>query len=594
MSSFMIWHKIVIDKVGGTGASIASAFGFGLPLTVTNNVYSFGLILDADVEVTMAEGATADQFKITVYDLPDRDFQQLRSSYRGGRLSASISLGYFDNPNQVFGDHPVIRGRIVDVKGSARDDGRTQTEIFGHEEAGYLMQHAPAAVALRGHGSLDDVVHQLLRSVHGNGSGGIRLARGSTLGTRVRDYTIVGGSVLAALTQLANLAQQPIVITDGSVAIGPAVGTAHAPVNFDPSVNIARLGQGQQESPPAGANGAGGSRGGSGGDAGGAATTTPFDAPTDGAGDRSVEDWQLVSVLGHPGLRVGQLVRVTGLQTNPPRPVRISQLKHRYSTSSGYVCEVTLTDVAAGVRARPQVGPASVIDEWNRALLNVRQNNPAVDVGQVTSYSPGHSADQAAAHRATMNYLQAPEQTASAPSVDSPISNHAQLLNKPIASAFAFDKVGLITPVYPGMRAVVVHNRSVTNDAIVAGWLWPSNPRSIPPPNEPGDYWLALPTQLGSDGKPTGKGVNDLIDAHGCRAVHARSLHVLVGASALSDVGTRPTVAADDTIVIEHSSGTKITIDSSGGLTISTEHKAITLGNGSVTLKLDGASVAVS
>lgn len=599
MSAFMIWHKIVIDKVGGAGggigAAVASAFGFGLPLTITNNVYSLGLILDVDVEITMAEGATADQFTVTVYDLPDKDFQQLRSSYRDGQLSVSISLGYFDNPSVLFGDHPVMRGRVVDVKADAGDDGRTKVEISGHEEAGYVMQHTRAAVALSGHGQLDDVVRRLVASVNGDGHdkviGGLRLAPGSTLGATARDYTIVGGSVLAALTQLAELAGKPVIVSDGSVAIGPAVGTAHAPVDLDPAVNIAKLGQGQQESRP-GDSGKSGKSGGSGGKSAGPTPTTPFDAPA--GEDRTVEDWRLVSVLGHPGLRVGQLVKVTGLEANPPRPVRISQVKHRYGTSSGYVCEVTLTDVAAGVRARPKVGPAAVVDEWNRTLSSARQDNPAVDVGQVTAYTAAQGSDAASAHRVTMNYLQVPDPNAAQPSIDSPVSERAQLLKKPMASAFAFDKVGLMTPVYPGMRAVLVHNRSVANDAIVAGWLWPANPATTPPPNQVGDYWLALPTGLGTDGRPTGKGVNDLVDARGCRAVHARSLHLLVGESALQDVGTRPTVQADDTIVIEHASGTKITVGSDGAVSITTSNKAISLGNGSVTLKIDGSSVAVS
>ena len=53
-----------------------------------------------------------------------------------------------------------------------------------------------------------------------------------------------------------------------------------------------------------------------------------------------------------------------------------------------------------------------------------------------------------------------------------------------------------------------------------------------------------------------------------------RALHILVGESKLPDVGTRPTVPADDTITIEHSSGTKITVAADGAaLSITTNHK---------------------
>ena len=128
MSSFMIWHKITISQVKPTssslGASVAAAFGFGLPLTITNNVYSLGLVLDADATVTMAEGAVSDKFKIVVYDLPDKDSKLLMSSHDKGALEVTINLGYFDHPSMVFGDHPVMRGRITDVKRTIGDDGR--------------------------------------------------------------------------------------------------------------------------------------------------------------------------------------------------------------------------------------------------------------------------------------------------------------------------------------------------------------------------------------------------------------------------------------------------------------------------------------
>ena len=68
----------------------------------------------------------------------------------------------------------------------------------------------------------------------------------------------------------------------------------------------------------------------------------------------------------------------------------------------------------------------------------------------------------------------------------------------------------------------------------------------------------------------------------------------MVGADALPDVGTRPDLPDDDTITIEHASGTTITIDAGGQVTITTDNQGITLTNGSVSLKLDGAQVAVS
>ena len=68
------------------------------------------------------------------------------------------------------------------------------------------------------------------------------------------------------------------------------------------------------------------------------------------------------------------------------------------------------------------------------------------------------------------------------------------LTDKPIASPFAFDKCGLVVPVYQKMRALLVHGWNEPNDAVVDGFLWTSD--MTPPPNQAGDWWLCLPTQL--------------------------------------------------------------------------------------------------
>jgi hypothetical protein len=349
-----------------------------------------------------------------------------------------------------------------------------------------------------------------------------------------------------------------------------------APIELDPTTNLVKRRSSANERPGSSEN-----------DMSGPVNTA-------GGGAREVNDWHELTVLGHPQLRAGQMVRIKGLEPVPDGPVRMSRVVHRYSTSSGYTCDVTLTDAQPGERARPAVGVAAVVDGWNERILAARQEHPAVDIGEATAYRAGSAGGDDPVHRVSMNYRQVPERGSTSPSTDSPVSTTDQLLVKPVASAFAFDKVGLVTPVYPGMRAVLVHNRSVANDAIVAGWLWPSEPLSTPPPNQDGDYWLALPTQIGGDGRPTGKGVHDLTDARGCRVIHARALHVVVGESALAGVGTRPDTPSDDTVTIEHSSGTTISIARDGALSIATQQKAITLGNGTVSLELDGAQVNVS
>jgi hypothetical protein len=593
-SGFMIWHRIVLTDPDATptgfGAAVASAFGFGLPLTVTNDVYSLGLVLDADVTVTMAEGAVSDSFKITVYDLPEQTVQKLQAAYQTKSLAVTINIGYFDSPSLLLGSHPVMKGIVTKVTPTMADDGRLQLELSGLEVTGYALLHTEGIASRQGTASLDDMVRAQLARVTEKTKQTVTLAPGSTLHSPdVHDFTVHAGSVLSALAQLSDKAQQPLVVGDGVVQVGPAVGSRQAPVTFDPDVNLVKLGGAQQESS---ADDSGQGNGGG----GGSATPGTAGVAGGGAGGREVKNSLTLTVLGHPGLRVGQLVTVTGLRVdNPNGPRRIVRLTHQYSTTHGYVCEATLADLPAGRRFPSATGAAGVVDEWNRTIAAARQNNPTIDVGEVTSYSPGSQTGANSAHRTTLRYPQVPAPHDEEPSVGSVVSADSdELHHKPMVSAFAFDKVGLVTPVYPGMRAVLLHNRNLTNDALVAGWLWPSNPASTPPPNHAGDYWLALPTGLDAQGKPTGKGVHDLTDARGARVIHARALHLLVGQGALDDVGTRPGVPDDDTITIEHASGTTIKVDSQGAVSITTSGKRISLGNGSVSVAIDGTSVAVS
>ncbi|HET8971637.1 MAG TPA: hypothetical protein VFN19_11290 [Candidatus Nanopelagicales bacterium] len=579
MSSFMLFHKITIDKVaaaggGGLGAAVASAFGFGLPLTITNNVYSPGLILDVDATVEMAEGGGATSFTVTVIDLPAKDTALLKSSANSGDLSISISLGYFDHPTMVFGDHPVLSGRIERVRSSVGEDGHTSVVITGLESAGWALKHTRARGTVAGAGTLDDLTRRLVDSAKQRAAGRLDLDSRSTFGTSTTDFTVRDESVLAALARLAASARKAITVTDGTVRIGPAVGADTAPVVFDTDTNIVRLGEAQQSSTAAKSS---------------AKSSAATEDPPD---ERTVAASKELAVLGHPGLRIGQLVTITGITDVPTRRLRIRQLKHVYDHTKGYTCEVKLTDAALGAPSSPDSGVAAVVDEWNRQVEAARVAHPAVDVGEITTYVPGRESSNA--HRATLHYAQTPARGVETPSVDSPVSVEDTLSNRPIVSPFAFDRVGLMTPVYPGMRAVLVHNRSLTNDALVAGYLWPSNPAATPPPNQAGDYWLALPTELDSGGKPTGKGVHDLVDAAGYRVIHARGLHLVVGADKLGAVGQRPSPPTEDSIVIEHSSGTRIEIAADGALSITTSGKTLTLGNGSVSVKLDGSSVAVS
>jgi hypothetical protein len=554
--SLIIWYQVVVEQASGGGggllASAASLVGLGLPLTVSNDVLGSAFILDADIEVIMAEGAGADGFTVTLVNLPDSSVKLLRSTYPSGGLKVTVHLGYFDDPSTRLGSSPVMVGRVIAVRTSIGQDGLTRTVLEGQEEAGYRLRKTPGRLSKPGTAARADVVRELVAAAN------VPMAPGSAVTGSVSDTTIRASTALAALQDIALQANVPLLVADGAVAIGPAVGAQLAPVPVDPGLNLAARNDDQADDP---------------------------EQPP-GAVRTSVD----VSVLGHPGLRAGQVVTVTGLDDVPAGPLRAARVTHSFSTATGYVCRMLLVAAQPGTRAGTSGGVQGVVDRWQQAIARHGEDHPAVDVGEVTAYQPGSQGK----HLAALNYGQDPAPDIVAPSVASPVQSDSVLSATPIASPFAFHNVGLMTPVYPGMRALLAHNRGLVNDAVVSGWLWPESPRLTPPPNEPGDWWLALPTRLDGNGKPTGPGVNDLIDSAGRRTVQVKALHLVVGTSSLPDVGTRPAAPDDDTIVIEHSSGTKITIGADGSVTISSQSKPIKLSNGQVTLALDGSAVTVS
>ncbi|WP_199512717.1 hypothetical protein [Nucisporomicrobium flavum] len=560
--SLVLWHKIRIAPAEGGGGllgAVASFAGIGLPLTVTNDVYAGGLALDAEVSISMGEGAAADTFSITLTDLPASQIAQLRAGYPSGGLTATISLGYFDEPITRFGAGPVMTGRVIAVTTGIGGGGVSRTVIEGQEEAGYKLLKKAARLDRPKNLPRLTLVRDLVQAAE------VTLARQSTIPGSVGDISVCTATTLTALRELADAADVPLVVGDGEVRLGAAVGATPAPVRVDPDLNLVSRVDAQKED------------------------VTPGVKRGAGAGP-PVRTGLEVTVLGHPGLRPGQTVTVSGLDDVPPGPLRISRVTHVYGAANGYTCTLVLTAVAAGVRVRAPGGVQGVVDRWQDVITRNREDHPAVDVGVVTAYRPGKDGR----HLADLHYGQNPPAGEVAPSVTSEVSSDVELHNKPVASPFAFHKVGLVTPVYPKMRALLAHNRGLVNDAVATGWIWSEKPRLEPPPNEPGDYWLALPTGLDGDGLPTGKGVNDLTDAGGHRAIQARALHITVGQKSLPDVGTRPTPPADDTVVIEHHSGTRITINADGEVTIATDQKSLTLTNGQVSMKLDGAKVAIS
>ncbi|RKT08175.1 hypothetical protein BX286_6259 [Streptomyces sp. 3211.6] len=577
--SLVIWYKVEIAELGPGGggplAAVASLVGAALPVTVSNDLLSGSLVLDADITVTMTEGAAADTFELTLVNLPDPTVELIRAKVATTPLKVLIHLGYFDEPATTTGLDPVLQGRLTSIASSVDQDGSSRTVLTGQEEGGYLLRNTPTAESAL---APTDVT-EFARTVAAQA--GVQLATGSALTGTLENFTAGNGSALDTLRDLARRADVPLVVRDKMVYLGPAVGNPadRAPVGFDPERNLVSLDQSRAEDTVARSAQ---SAQASGPDPGPAPATTQAVPMRAALG---------LTALGHPGLRVGQVASITGVKGVPDQTMRISAVLHRFGSRSGYTVDVKLVVAEAGKRAQVGGGVQGVVDRWRDVVDRQQQERPAIDVGEVTAYAPGAEGK----HLASMHYGQSPSGAVVAPSVASPVDTAVDLHNKPIASPFAFHNCGLITPVYPKMRAVLAHNRGLVNDAVVTGFLWPENPAQAHPGNRAGDYWLALPTQLGPDGLPVGKGANDLTDATGHRVVQVAGIHLLVGADKLPNVGTRPTPPTDSTITIEHQSGTKIAVDKDGNVTITTAAtKKLTLGNGQVSLTLDGPSVKVT
>ncbi|HYY81164.1 MAG TPA: hypothetical protein VFD04_18580 [Actinomycetes bacterium] len=574
---FVIWFKLEVAGAAPDGPP---------PLRVSNDVFSGDYVLDADIRVELVAGAAASSFTAVLANLPADVADALKSRHReGGKrqpLQATISLGYFDDPATQA--NPVLRGVVTSLRTRVNGDGLLETELRGTELAGYWLLNTPVQADQRGARPLGELVEQVARQANENAGGQatVTVPVGSNL-RDVTDFTLRNGSGLEALRTIAEAAQAPLVVADGSILIGETVGQRGTAVfsAADNIVSLDRLQEEPEDQPPPGPPGDG-------------AAAAPG---ANGQARTSVD----LTVLGDPAVRVGQAAQL--LPADPkdtlPGPLRVERARHTFSTRRGYTCDVTVAVAKPGERAKRLTGAHGVVDRIRDLAETVREQRPALDVGQVAGYDDGAGGK----HLATLRYGQSPPADAVAPSVEVAVDREPQLHGKPLASPFAFHKCGLVVPVLPGMRALLAHNRGLVNDAVVAGFLWSEQPRLEPPQNAAGDWWLCLPTGLDGQGLPTGKGVNDLTDKAGLRVIQAKGLRITVGEGKLPDVGKRPEVPGDlgGKLLIEHEGGTTITVAGDGAVTLDTGGKDITIksGNASITLsggtvKLRGSAVEVS
>ena len=300
-------------------------------------------------------------------------------------------------------------------------------------------------------------------------------------------------------------------------------------------------------------------------------------------------DGQDFDIAGLPSLRPSDLVQL-GSST-----YRIQSITHKLTRDGGYTCcgralSPNASDDDAQKAGR---GSASLVARQLKQNQLLRdRNRPAVDVGDVKSYTAGvHTTMLNLGYSATPDM---PNPTVQATPSDTPVS----LNDKPIVSAFAFDNCGLVVPVYPGMRSVLLHGWNEPEDAIVGGFVWTS--AMTPPPNHAGDWWLCLPTEIGGDGKPSGKVVDDLITGDGHRVIQVKGLKITIGPGLLGDVGTRPTPGPDGTLTIQSDDNKTVVTVKAGQVEVTDGTSKLTVGggqvvmsDGQVTLTVGGGKVSI-
>ncbi|MCM6771969.1 hypothetical protein NDR87_03250 [Nocardia sp. CDC159] len=537
---FVIWYRLQFR----TDPADATPF-----LRVSNDALSGDLLIDAAIDTNATLGPHPSTFEITLWDLPLDNAKDLaeRARTRSGSdrpILVQIQLGYFDQP--ATRRATVLVGAITETRNEVAADGSLLTRIKGLELAGYLLRRQDYPYHKPGASSIDEILADLARKTK------VGIAHEGVDGT-ARDLTIAAGTALSALGTLAAGAGVPLAVRAGQAVLGAGRDPA-PPARFRAEENIVAKRRWDSGSPDLQAP---------------AGTTTRYE----------------LTVLGDPTLQIGGRADLEGSDS---AELRIESVRHLFSLRGGYRCELTLLDADAAHRPHAVDGAHAVADDFQSLTRSLFADHPAIDIGEVAAYNATGSGDNGG-HRATLDY----GRRRSGSSVDDAVDDRLVLHDKPIASVFAWDRTGLMVPVYPGMRALLLHNDGAVDDAITGGFLWSRRAEHRPPANEPGDFWLCLPTEV-SEGRPAGKGVNDLTDASGHRIVQAVGLSLEVGAAILPEVGARPRPPTGETLIIQHAAGTTVSIAADGSVAVVTDGQDVTLGNGRASITLSGGEITMT
>jgi hypothetical protein len=561
-------------------------------LTVSNDVLVGDVCIDADVTVKMARWTTGTTFTITLYDLPLVMVKQLKESAKGAALRVKIKLGYFETSTDL-----VVEGLCEKIDSRATQD-KLVTTIEGREKAFFACAIIPYDKSLQDDFSFAEVVAKVLKTVAA-GSSDPKLpvvppncvndepqVRDPISGEKLHNPSYSQKTALLVIDEIAQKAQAEFLITDGKVFLGSPIryDPEVPPPQFDYGVNLAKFDPLDLKIPGSNKH------------------NRPNADPS-----KAVKGFKFTA-LGDPALRPGQTVVVNGIKDYPSNAspeFRIRRIEHQFSASAGYTCVGSATErFADGALAREI---DSAIDRDAAAAArditdNIRSQafeNPVVEIVSLKAAAQPYQADSYFGQPALGSETQ--------PSINVAVRQQDDNVytGKPIVSPFAWRKCGLVTPVYPGMKAVMLHNRALASDGLIAGYLWSKQPDFPPPPNQAGDWWLCLPIDFKATQPPTDqtKAVNDLTANNGCRVIELKGLKITVGADGLKEIGNRPTPGDAEVCTIAHASGAVVTLkkgeidvqinaDGSGPkLTLTSS--GITLTDGTLNVQLANGKLAI-
>ncbi|WP_373652557.1 hypothetical protein [Schlesneria sp. DSM 10557] len=537
---------------------------------VSNDLLKGDFLIDVSVKVSMQPAISGTTFEVQLIDLPEAKAKILSEDPKQARMI--IKLGYFDGSFET-----VVEGFYTEVKTQVTGDHMVTT-LKGEEVATLGLRHTIFDEGLEGKIGFTSLITKILTNATADedsekaGGSVLTAALTSLIGDSAPDLKVNttpvvknidielnapsfrGKSVMKVLDSLAERASAEFLVSDKTIRIGkPIESDDYKPAGFKRDVNLAELSRYSKTLPEVTGNGR--------------LKSLP---------KREIKGFNF-RIAGDPKLRPGNQVTtdVVGF-TSKDDTFRVHSIIHTLSLSGGYLCEGLAVIPCSDDNCRRQqlaVGQISAEGVSTRLTEKIKDETsrqPVVEVCGISTYSGGNSSP---AHQATLQFGQRFEKSETQPSVRAPVDDEVNQVfnNKPLVSSFAWNKCGQITPVYPGMKAVVTHNLGLADDALVTGFIWSENPPFEPPRNEPGDWWLCLPVNF--DGKtPTSatNAANDLISNRGHRVIEVSGLRITTGTSTLGTVGNRPEEGNDDEILIEHKpSGSTFHIDPDGAITIS-------------------------